>query len=145
MQHVPYKGGGPALTALISGEVQLYFAIPITTIPHVKTGRLKALAIGSDTRMANLPQIPTFAESGLPAFDIRIWYGVLAPPATPTQMVDRIASDLMRQLDTAEFRKRLSSDAMAPLMLNPTQFATLMRTDSAKYAKVIKSAKISVE
>jgi tripartite-type tricarboxylate transporter receptor subunit TctC len=145
MQHVPYKGGGPALTALIGGEVQLYFAIPITTLPHIKSGRLKAIAIGSDARMPGLAQVPTFAESGMPDFDIRIWYGLLAPPAMPARLVERIAVDVARHLDDSDFRKRLSADAMTTLILNPAQFSTVMRADSTKYAKVIKGAKISVE
>ena len=145
MQHIPYKGGGPALTGLMGGEVQLYFAIPIATIPHVKSGRLKAIAIGSETRMQNLPQVPTFAESGLSAFDIRIWYGLLAPPATPRPVVDRLSAEIARHLATPDFIKRLSAEAMTTLTLSPVQFSTLMRADSAKYARVIKSANISVD
>jgi tripartite-type tricarboxylate transporter receptor subunit TctC len=145
MQHIPYKGGGPALTALIGGEVQLYFAIPIATLPHVKSGRLKAIAIGSDARLPSLPQVPTFAESGLPAFDIRIWYGVIAPPATPRPVVNKLSAEIARHLDTPDFRHRLSAEAMTTLILSPPQFAALMQTDSGKYARVIKSANIRVD
>ena len=145
MQHIPYKGGGPALTALIGGEVQLYFAIPISTIAHVKNGRLKAIAIGAEARLQALPQTPTFAESGVPAFDSRIWYGMLAPPATPKAVADRISADIARHLDTPSFKKRLSDDAMTPLTTRPEQFAALMRADSAKYARVIKAANIRVD
>jgi tripartite-type tricarboxylate transporter receptor subunit TctC len=142
MQHIPYKGGGPALMALIGGEAQLYFAIPITAIPHVKSGRLKALAIGSPARMRTLPQVPTFAEAGLPAFDIRIWFGLLAPPATPRPVTDRLTSDVARHLIAPDFSGRLSAEAMAVLSLNADAFAALLRADSAKYARVIKSANI---
>lgn len=145
MQHIPYKGGGPTLTALIGGEVQLYFAIPISTIAHVKNGRLKAIAIGSEARLQALPQTPTFAESGVPAFDIRIWYGMLAPPATPNAVADRISADIARHLDTPSFKKRLSDDAMTPLTMRPEQFAALVRADSTKYARVIKAANIRVD
>lgn len=145
MQHIPYKGGGPALTALIGGEVQLYFAIPISTIPHVKNGRLKAIAIGSETRLQALPQVPTFAESGLPAFDIRIWYGMLAPPATPKPVAEKVAADIARHLDTPAFKKRLSDEAMTSLILRPEPFAALMRADSAKYERVIKAANIRAD
>ena len=145
MQHIPYKGGGPALTALIGGEVQLYFAIPISTIAHVKNGRLKAIAIGAEARLQALPQTPTFAESGVSAFDSRIWYGMLAPPATPKAVADRISADIARHLDTPSFKKRLSDDAMTPLTTRPEQFAALMRADSAKYARVIKAANIRVD
>ena len=145
MQHVPYKGGGPALTAVMSGEVQLYFAIPIATIAHVKSGRLRAIAIGSDARLPGLPDVPTFAESGLSAFDIRIWYGVIAPPATPRELIEKLSADIARHLETPDFRKRLSADAMSSLRLNPTQFSRLMNVDSAKYARVIKSANIRID
>jgi tripartite-type tricarboxylate transporter receptor subunit TctC len=145
MQHIPYKGGGPALTALIGGEVQLYFAIPIATLAHVKSGRLKAVAIGSHSRLPSLPQVPTFAESGLPAFDIRIWYGVIAPPATPRPVVNKLSAEIARHLDTPDFRHRLSAEAMTTLILSPPQFAALMQTDSGKYARVIKSANIRVD
>jgi len=145
MQHVPYKGGGPALTALIGGEVQLYFAIPIATIPHVKSGRLKAIAIGSAIRLQSLPDVPTFAESGLSAFDIKIWYGLLAPRATPRAIVNKLSSEVARHLASREFDRRLSDRAMAPLALNPDQFSALMKTDSAKYARVIKSANITAD
>jgi tripartite-type tricarboxylate transporter receptor subunit TctC len=145
MQHIPYKGGGPALTAVMGGEVQLYFAIPIATLPHVKSGRLKAIAIGSQNRLPSLPDVPTFAESGLAAFDIRIWYGVIAPPATPQRLTEKLSSDIGRYLDTAEFRKRLSADAMSMLLLDPARFTALMSADSAQYARVIKNANIRAD
>jgi tripartite-type tricarboxylate transporter receptor subunit TctC len=145
MQHIPYKGGGRALTALIGGEVHLYFAIPIATIPHVRSGRLKAIAIASETRIEALPHVPTFAESGLSAFDIKIWYGMLAPPATPRPIVDRLAVDVARHLASPDIRKRLSDQAMAPLTLDPDQFLGLMHADSAKYLRVIKGASITVD
>ncbi len=145
MQHVPYKGGGPALTAVMSGETQLYFAIPIATLPHVKSGRLKAIAIGSANRLPVLSDVPTFVESGLAGFDIRIWYGVIAPRAIPQRLAEKIAADVARHLDTPDFRKRFANDAMSPLILNPAQFSTLMRTDTGQYARVIKSANIRAE
>ena len=145
LQHIPYKGGGPALTALIGGEVQLYFAIPIATISHVKNGRLKAIAIGSESRLTSLPQVPTFAESGVAAFDSRIWYGVIAPPATPVRIVDKLSTDIARHLDTPDFRNRFTAEAMTTLSLRPDQLAALMRADSAKYSRVIKSANIRAD
>lgn len=145
MQHVPYKGGGPALTALISGEVQLYFAIPITAIPHVKNGRLKALAVGSPVRMQALPQVPTFAEAGVPAFDIRIWYGLLAPPATPHPRVDALSAAVARQVAAPAFADKLAEQAMTTLKLPPGMFAARMRTDAATYAQVIKRANIRAD
>lgn len=145
LQHVPYKGGGPALTALIGGEVQLYFAIPLTAIAHVKSGRLRALAIGSPARMQMLAQVPTFAEAGVPAFDIRIWFGMLAPPATPRHMADRLAADVARHSAAPDFSGRLSAEAMSVLALNANGFAALLRADSAKYAQVIKRANIRAD
>ena len=112
---------------------------------HVKSGRLRAIAIGSDARLPGLPDVPTFAESGLSAFDIRIWYGVIAPPATPRELIEKLSADIARHLETPDFRKRLSADAMSSLRLNPTQFSRLMNVDSAKYARVIKSANIRID
>ena len=143
--HVPYKGGGPALTSVMAGETQLYFAIPIATLAHVKSGRLKALAIGSRERLPALADTPTFVESGLAGFDMRIWYGVIAPPALPATLTEKLAADISRHLDTAEFRKRFASDAMSGLSLNPARFAALMQVDSAQYARVIKSANIRLD
>ena len=145
MQHVPYKGGGPALTSVMSGETQLYFAIPIATLAHVKSGRLKAIAVGSPNRLPALAEIPTFAESGLAAFNMRIWYGVIAPPALPRQLADNIAEDVSRHLGTPDFRKRFAADAMSGLTLNGAAFAALMDQDSAQYARVIRNANIGLD
>ena len=145
MQHVPYKGGGPALTATISGEAQLYFAIPIATLAHVKSGRLKPIAIGGDARLPILPQAPTFAEAGLAGFDLRIWYGLLAPAGTPRSVLNAIAGEVERHLASPEIRKRFADEAMAPLALGPDRFGALMRSDSAKYANVIKSGNITAD
>jgi tripartite-type tricarboxylate transporter receptor subunit TctC len=145
MQHVPYKGGGPALTSVMAGETQLYFAIPIATLGHVKNGRLRALAIGARERLPALADTPTFAESGLAAFDMRIWYGVVAPPALQQTLAEKIANDVARHLDTADFRKRFADDAMTPLILSTTRFRALLSVDSAQYARVIRSANIRLD
>jgi tripartite-type tricarboxylate transporter receptor subunit TctC len=145
MQHVPYKGGGPAMAGLMGGQTQLYFAIPISTIPHVKSGRLKAIAVGASERMASLPQVPTFAEGGLADFDIRIWYGVLAPPALPRPVLERVSGEIAKLQAAADFREKLANEGMDALRLGSEPFTALMRRDSDKYARVIKANNITAD
>ena len=140
--HVPYKGGGPALTDVIRGEVQMHFSVLISAIPHIQSGRLKALAIGGEQRFVTLPQVPTFAEAGLPGFDLRPWQGMLAPAATPRPIVDRLSAEVGKIVSTPEVRQRLLSLGMEPLVSTPEQFAALLQADMAKASKVIEVANI---
>jgi tripartite-type tricarboxylate transporter receptor subunit TctC len=143
--HVPYKGGGPALTDVIRGEVQMHFSVLISAIPHIENGRLKALAIGGEHRFATLPQVPTFTEAGLPGFDLRPWQGMLAPAATPPPIVDRLSAEVGKIVSMAEVRKRLLSLGMEPLVSTPEQFAALLQADMANAAKVVKVAHIRLD
>jgi tripartite-type tricarboxylate transporter receptor subunit TctC len=143
--HVPYKGGGPALTDLVRGEVQMHFAVIISALPHIQSGRLKPLAIGGETRFATLPQVPTFTQAGLPGFDLRPWQGMLAPGATPRPIVERLSQEIARIVSAADFREKLVSLGMEPLVATPAQFAALLAADMAKAAKVIKAANIRLD
>src|SRR5690606_32345054 len=96
MQHIPYKGTGPAIIELLAGEVQLFFTPPAPVIPHVTNGRLKAIAVSSDSRLSVLPHVETFAEAGVPGVDVRTWLGILAPAGTPNPIVKRISSEIAR-------------------------------------------------
>jgi len=145
MQHVPYKGSGPATVDLIAGQVQLAVQSPLAAIPQIKAGRLKALAVSGETRLAALPQLPTFTEAGLPNFHIGFWYGILAPAGTPKAIVDMLNGELRKALNAPDVREKLQGQGMDPFILSPEEFATLMKTDMARYAKVIKAANVKLE
>ena len=145
MQHVPYKGAGPAVTDLIGGQVQVSFQVPISVIPHIRSGRLRPMAISGKTRIPALPQVPVFAEAGLPAFDIAGWTGMFAPAATPPDVVDKISSEMAKVLALPDIVERLTTQGMEPLISNPEQFAGMIKADMVKFAKVIKDANIKAD
>ncbi|MFY9510212.1 MAG: tripartite tricarboxylate transporter substrate binding protein [Rubrivivax sp.] len=145
MQHVPYKGTAPALTDLIGGQVQLNFDTPVTSIPHVQSGRLKALAITGKTRLPALPDVPTFAEAGLPEYDFQLWFGVLAPAGTPKDIVDKLSAEIGRILTLPDVRQQLASQGLDVAYRTPDQFDALIRADLERFGKVIKAAGIKIE
>jgi tripartite-type tricarboxylate transporter receptor subunit TctC len=142
MQHVPYKGGGPAAVDLMAGQVQMFFNSPSSTLPYVQRGKLKALAMTGDVRFPALPNVPTFAESGLPNFDVKSWHAILAPPATPKAIVDSLAAEVAKILAMPDTVQRLESLGLSPFISTPEQLAALMRAETIKYAEVIKAANI---
>jgi len=145
MLHIPYKGAGPAIIDLISGQLQLSFHVPISVIPHIRSGRLRPLAISGITRAPALPQVPTFAEAGLPAFEIAGWTGMFAPAGTPQEIIDKISSEMARILAMPEIVERLVNQGLEPFISNPEQFAALLQSDMAKFAKLIKDANIKAD
>lgn len=145
MQHIPYKGAGPAITELLGGQVQVFLSTPSPVIPHIQSGKLKGLAISGDRRAAAVPNLPTFAEAGLPGFDSKGWYGVVAPAATPKVIVEKVSAEMAKFLDLPDIRKLLNAQGVEPLVSTPEQFAALMRSDHEKWIKVIKSANIKLE
>jgi tripartite-type tricarboxylate transporter receptor subunit TctC len=145
MQHVPYKGSVPALTDLLGGQVQMFLAIPSSVVEHIKSGRVRPIAVSGETRLAALPQVPTFAEAGLPEFTMKTWFGVVAPANTPKPVVDQVSAEIGRILALPEIREKLLSQGVQPFISTPEQFAELMRVDMAKFAKVIQAANIKVD
>ncbi len=145
IQHIPYKGSGPAITDLLGGQVQLSFQTPISVIAHVKSGRLRAIAISGASRLATLPQIPTFTEAGLPSYDVRYWNGVVAPAGTPKEVVNRFSAEIARILTLPDTREKLLNQGMEPFYSTPEQTAALIKTDLAKYGRIIKAANIKLE
>jgi tripartite-type tricarboxylate transporter receptor subunit TctC len=143
--HIPYKGAAAALTDLMGGHVQMYFAAPISAIPHVKAGKVKAIAVPGDARLTALPNVPTFREAGMPNFSARNWYGVLAPRGTPRPVVNKLSGEIARILAMPDVRERLIGMGMNPFVTTPDEFTALMRADLAKFAKVIKAANIKPE
>lgn len=145
IQHIPYKGSGPALSDLLGGQVQMYFATPIGVIAHIKSGKLKALAISGATRLPALPQLPTFTEAGMPGLDVKLWYGLLAPAGTPREIVDKLSAEIAKILASPDIKEKLVSQGMPPFISTPDQFAVLLKADLAKFGKVIKIANIVLE
>ena len=144
-QHIPYKGAGPALVDLIGGQVQIFINNPLTVIPHIKSGRLKAMAITGEARIPALPQVPTFTEAGLPGLDVSPWFFVLAPAGTPKTIIDKLSTEIARIVAMPDVQDYLATQGMNPFSSTPEQLAALMKTDMAKWAKVIKAANIKLE
>lgn len=144
IQHVPYKGGGPALADLIGGQVQMSFQAPVVAIPHINGGKLKAIAISGEKRAPSLPLVPTFTEAGLPDFDARYWFGVLAPAGTPSQLIDVLSAGIAGVWGTPDIKEKLASQALDPFISTPQQFSALLKADMAKYARIIKSGNIKI-
>jgi tripartite-type tricarboxylate transporter receptor subunit TctC len=140
MQHIPYKGSGPAIAAVLAGEVQIMFELMPTAMPHVKSGRMRALAVTSAKRSPVVPNIPTVAESGLQGYAVGSWFGVCAPAATPRAIVDKIGADLNKQLATAEMQERISSLGAQPLAMTPDEFSRFVRSEITKWSKVVKES-----
>lgn len=143
--HVPYKGGGLALTDLIGGQVHMHFAVVISALPHIKSGRLKPLAIGGETRFPALPQVPTFTEAGLPGFRLQPWQGIFAPARTPKPIIDRLSAEISRIVMLPDITERITNWGSQPLISTPEQFAALMAADFIKFAEVIKAANIKID
>ena len=148
MQHVPYKGGAPAITDLIGGQVQALFNTASGVAPHINAGRLRGLAISGDTRLTTmLPQVPSFTEVGMPDFDVKLWYGILAPAGTPRAIINKVSADVARSLTgpDPEIQGKLISQGLQPFISTPEQFAALLKADLAKFGEIIKTANIKIE
>lgn len=143
--NISYKGAGPALNDLIGGQLHMFLNIPLNFIPHIKSGKIKAIAISGESRLPALPHVPTFTEAGLPGFDVRYWYGVLAPVPTPKDITDKLSVEIAKIVASADIKERLSNLGVDPLVSTSEQYAALIAADSAKYARTIKTANIRVE
>lgn len=144
MVHVPYKGGAPAVADVIGGQVQLLFSTVIQGLPHIKSGRLKPLAVGSPKRSSALPEVPTIAESGVPGYDVTNWFGVLAPGAIPRQIIKRLNQEIVQHLQNADLRARLAAEGAEPVGSSPGELERIIRGDIEKYARIIKAAGIRI-
>ena len=142
---IGYKGGAQALSDLVGGQVQLYFSPPLPAMPLIKAGKLKALAISGDSRWSGLPQVPTFNEAGLPGIDVRTWFGILAPAATPGAIIGKLSGEFARMLALPDLKEPLAAQGLDPLISTPEQFAVMMRADGARFARVIKAGNIKVD
>jgi tripartite-type tricarboxylate transporter receptor subunit TctC len=136
--HVPYKGGGPAITDLIGGQVDMMFATPIEVMQHVQSGKLRVLATTASRRLPALPNVPTVQESGVPEFDVYAFFGMLAPAGTPKAVIDRLATELERVMADPEVVQRFAEQSAEPRVLGPVAFTAFLQSERTKWADVVK-------
>ncbi|MGZ5182210.1 MAG: Bug family tripartite tricarboxylate transporter substrate binding protein [Ramlibacter sp.] len=141
--HVPYRGGGPAISDLLAGHVQLSFMTVFEASSQIKAGKLRALAVTSDKRVAALPDVPTLAESGLPGFNSISWIGILAPAATPRELVEKISADIRETVAREEVKEKLAQLGAVPLTNTPAQFAAMIDKDRKRYGQIIRERHIT--
>jgi tripartite-type tricarboxylate transporter receptor subunit TctC len=144
MVHIPFKGGGPALVAMISGEVQIMFATMPAAMPHVKSGKARAVAVTTTKRSLAMPELPTIAEAGVTGYEASTWYGLLAPAKTPKSIVDRLHAETVKIL-AGPARQRLEVQGFEPVGGTPAEFSAYIKSEIVKWAKVIKDANIPAE
>ena len=142
---INYKGGGPALTDVISGQIQAFFSGVSSGAAHIKGGRIRALGVTTTRRTPALPDVPTIAEAGVPGFEVDGWYGLLAPAATPAAIVARFNAELVATVSTTEMKERLLSGGIEARASTPADFQALITRDITRWAEVVKKAKITVE
>jgi tripartite-type tricarboxylate transporter receptor subunit TctC len=143
--HIPYKGGGPAMLDVMSGQVEITFGTLIQALPHIRSGKLKALGVGSLKRSRALPEVPTISESAVPGYDASMWWGVLSPAGLPAPIVTKLNSEINAILREPEMAKRLSAEAAEPVISTPSAFGTQIVNDIALWARVAKQTGIKSE
>ena len=134
--HIPYKGTPQVTAALLANEVQMFFDVPITAIPQIRNGKLRALAVTSTRRIAALPEVPTMQEAGIPGYEVVGWNGLLAPAGTPKEIISRIHADIQRLLQRPEVREWMASQALESVGSRPEEFAAVIQADMAKWARI---------
>ncbi len=143
--HIPFKGGAPAATALVAGDVQFAFAQPINVLAQIKAGKLKPIAISGKNRLDALPDMPTFAEAGMPNFESTNWFGILMPAATPKDLIRKVSDELNRIQALADVKEKLGAQGLDPLPGTPEKFAALIKSDMEKFARIVRNANIRLE
>jgi tripartite-type tricarboxylate transporter receptor subunit TctC len=138
LQHIPYKGTAPMLVDVINGQLSFTFASALGSMPHVKSGRLRAIAVTSAKRSPALPELPTIAESGVPGYEFILWYGLVAPAGVPADIIARLNAEIGKVLRDQEISSRLAAQGVEAKPSTPQEFAALIRADLKKYAKVVK-------
>ncbi len=143
--HVPYKGSGPLTTDLLGGQVTMSFDTITPVLQHIKSGKLRALAVTTGKRSSALPDVPTLDEAGLKGFDIGTWFGVLAPVATPKDIVARLNVEMVKVIQSAEFKKRMEEIGAEPVGNSADRMAQLIKADTDKFAKLVRDAKVTID
>jgi tripartite-type tricarboxylate transporter receptor subunit TctC len=143
--HVPYKGTPQMLTELLAGQIQMSFTSLVSALPHIKQGRLRALAVTSLQRAASLPELPTISESGLKGYELTVWQGLVAPAGTPQPVIAQLNREIARILEAPEMRERLATQGLEPAANTPAQFGAHIAAEVAKWTKVIRHAGITAD
>jgi tripartite-type tricarboxylate transporter receptor subunit TctC len=141
--HVPYKGAGPALIEAVGGHVQMVFASIVSGMPFAKNGKLTAIAVTTQKRSSAMPELPTVAESGISGYDFSSWYGLLVPAGTPKNVTARLNAEAVKALKSADLKERLATEGCEPVGSTPQEFAAHIKTEMARWAKVVKASGMS--
>ena len=145
LAHIPYKGGGPAMIDVISGQVEVLFSTQIQAMPHMRTGKLKPLGVGSPKRSALMPEVPTVSESGVSGYDVSVWWGILVPAAVPAPVINKLNHEINAILREPEMAKRLSAEAAEATPGTPRAFADMIANEIAKWGRIAKQAGIRAD
>jgi len=143
--HVPYKGAAPAVQDLIAGHIPTMFLDMATAAPHLKSGRIKALGVAADKRIPNLPEVPTIQEAGLPGFEAWAWQGLAVPAGTPKEVIAKLNAEYQKAIQDSAVRKKLIDAGIEPVHSTPEQMAAYIRSETAKWARVVKEANITAQ
>jgi tripartite-type tricarboxylate transporter receptor subunit TctC len=143
--HVPYKGGAPALVDVMGGRVDAFFSTITSALPHVRSGRVRAVAVSSAKRHAQVPDVPTIAESGYPGYDVLSWYALLAPAGTPKSVIARLHGETVKLLTSSEVKERMAADGAEPVSSTPQELAAYLNSEMARWAKVIRQSGANAE
>jgi tripartite-type tricarboxylate transporter receptor subunit TctC len=141
--HVPFKGNAEVLNALLGGHVKVHFALTASTLQHVRSGALRVLAVTTENRLPDLPDVPTVTELGYPGYEISSWQGVFAPAGTPKNIIDRLNGEIVAMLRTPEVQARIKHEGAVPVGSSPEHWSERFRSEVAKWAKVVQSAGLS--
>lgn len=145
LAHIPYKGSGPLATDLLGGQLTMSFDTITPVLPHIKAGKLRPLAVTTAKRSSALPDVPTLDEAGLKGFNIGTWFGVLAPAATPREVVARLSTEVLKVVQSPEFRKRMDEIGAEPMALGSEAMAAQVRAETEKFARLVREAKVTIE
>ena len=145
MVHIPYKGSGPAMTDMIGGQVQVMFDNMPSALPHVKAGKLRALAVTSAQRSPSAPDVPTMNETGVAGFDVQSWFGLVAPKGTPKEIITRVNAEAVKALGTADIKERFLDLGAVPGPMSPEAFGEYIRAEIIRWGEVVKASGAKVE
>jgi tripartite-type tricarboxylate transporter receptor subunit TctC len=143
--HIPYNGNGPAGTAVIAGQVEILFGSLPAVLPHAKSGRVRALAVGTPKRSPSLPDVPSVAESGFPGFDASLWLAIMAPAGTPQPVIERLHKEIVSAIGSKETAEALDKAGAEPITSTPAELAAMIKDGVGKYARVVKDAGVKPE
>jgi tripartite-type tricarboxylate transporter receptor subunit TctC len=143
--HVPFKGGGPAIIDVVGGHTKVAFATTITTAPHIRSGKLRALGVGGTSRSAVLPDVSTVAEAGVPGYEVTNWIGIVAPAGTPAAIVAKVHGEILAIQDSPEVQQQLSSQGGEVMRMSSREFGDFMVKEMGKWERVVKAGGIKAE